>query len=657
MLHPAVYTSPSAGAIPPKDDLEKDLYGCNSKEEAFVVAYVSKMFAVPRKDLPEHRRKEITADEMRQRGKEERERRAALEAAENAKAEDEELNGKQLNVDDTGLPAVVQNTPSSNGTEMDLNESGEALIGFARLYSGTINRGMTVNCILPKYNAKLPTDHSSNVKHITTATIQNLYMMMGRELVPVEAVTAGNIFAIGGLEGKVLRNATICAPSSMGLEPEGSSDGVVNLAGVVMQAAPIVRVALEPENPADISKLVEGLRLLNQSDPCVEVLVQETGEHVILTAGELHLERCLRDLRERFAKCPISASEAIVPFRETAVKGEEMPPAKGIDGTRGAFSAASVSSIVSLRIRCALLPTKVTEFLQSHGSTINTLLRDQTYIATADQPAEISDALDRAMTAEAALRNLSPKDFWTTLSDLLNEAGGEWKGLADHVWAFGPKQVGPNLLIDKTGQEGRGLRSRSEMIANAHEEGKTDAEVETMIKDMVSTTLEENAQAQTGESGITARMLRDFDGNIETGFQLATYQGPLAAEPVVGMAYFVEEIKTNGEDESLSSKLPQVTGSLITAVREACRNGLLDWSPRMMLAMYTCDIQASTDVLGKVYAVVARRRGRIVSEEMKEGTSFFSIRALLPVVESFGFADEIRKRTSGAASPQLIFSG
>jgi hypothetical protein len=47
----------------------------------------------------------------------------------------------------------------------------------------------------------------------------------------------------------------------------------------------------------------------------------------------------------------------------------------------------------------------------------------------------------------------------------------------------------------------------------------------------------------------------------------------------------------------------------------------------------------AADVLGKVYAVVARRRGRIVSEEMKEGTSFFSIRAMLPVVESFGFAD------------------
>ena len=42
---------------------------------------------------------------------------------------------------------------------------------------------------------------------------------------------------------------------------------------------------------------------------------------------------------------------------------------------------------------------------------------------------------------------------------------------------------------------------------------------------------------------------------------------------------------------------------------------------------------------------------------MKEGTPFFTIVSVLPVAESFGFSDEIRKRTSGAASPQLIFQG
>lgn len=62
-------------------------------------------------------------------------------------------------------------------------------------------------------------------------------------------------------------------------------------------------------------------------------------------------------------------------------------------------------------------------------------------------------------------------------------------------------------------------------------------------------------------------------------------------------------------------------------------------------------------MLGRVYDVLTRRRGRVLSEAMKEGTPFFSIQSLLPAAESFGFADDMRKRTSGAAQPQLIFAG
>ena len=65
----------------------------------------------------------------------------------------------------------------------------------------------------------------------------------------------------------------------------------------------------------------------------------------------------------------------------------------------------------------------------------------------------------------------------------------------------------------------------------------------------------------------------------------------------------------------------------------------------------------AAEVLSGVYAVITRRRGRILSEAVKEGTPFFTVTALLPVAESFGFSDEMRKRTSGAASPQLRFAG
>lgn len=67
--------------------------------------------------------------------------------------------------------------------------------------------------------------------------------------------------------------------------------------------------------------------------------------------------------------------------------------------------------------------------------------------------------------------------------------------------------------------------------------------------------------------------------------------------------------------------------------------------------------QKTAEVLGRVYDVLTRRRGRVLSEAMNEGTPFFTIQSLLPVAESFGFADDMRKRTSGAAQPQLIFTG
>ena len=98
------------------------------------------------------------------------------------------------------------------------------------------------------------------------------------------------------------------------------------------------------------------------------------------------------------------------------------------------------------------------------------------------------------------------------------------------------------------------------------------------------------------------------------------------------------------------------SGQLISAVKEGCRRAFLSQPARLMAAMYTCDILATADVLGKLYAVLGRRNGRVYAEEMREGTAVFSIKALVPVAESFGFAEEVRKKTSGLASPQLVFS-
>lgn len=69
--------------------------------------------------------------------------------------------------------------------------------------------------------------------------------------------------------------------------------------------SPVVRVAVEAKNPADLPKLVEGLKRLAKSDPMVQCIIEESGEHIIAGAGELHLEICLKDLEEDHACIPL----------------------------------------------------------------------------------------------------------------------------------------------------------------------------------------------------------------------------------------------------------------------------------------------------------------------------------------------------------------
>lgn len=94
----------------------------------------------------------------------------------------------------------------------------------------------------------------------------------------------------------------------------------------------------------------------------------------------------------------------------------------------------------------------------------------------------------------------------------------------------------------------------------------------------------------------------DLEANLETGFQIATFQGPLCAEPVEGMAYFVEDIEYDPAPllDLPTGRKTQVGGSIITASKEVFRSGLLDWSPRLKLAIYSCDIQASSQSFSNI---------------------------------------------------------
>lgn len=443
----------------------------------------------------------------------------------------------------------------------DINDN-EALIAFGRIYSGTLKVGQLVTILEPKYSPLAPTEHVyHNVK------ITDLYLFMGRDLLPLEEVPCGNIIGIGGLAGRLLKNGTIVENNLQG----------VNLAGSVMYSQPIVRVAVEPVNPMKFGKLVKGLRMLNQCDPCVETFVNENGEHILCTAGELHLERCLKDLTERFSKIEITSSDPVIPYKESFYSNDEMNPTKSPVGERGVFDF--VLGKYKIKLSTRQMPERCSDFLIEHEDLIKKI----------------------------ALHRVYHKQFYAKLQSLLPEELS-----IEDIAAFGGKKYGPNILFAK-----------NNLLRVLHNKNS---------KDIIP-----------------------YGDSIINGFQLATNEGPLAKEEVQRMIVVIESFQEI--EPKSTTQIADMSGRLMTATKNAIHQSFLDWSPRLLWAMYTCTIQTSLEVLGKVYAVVQQRHGRIVSEEMKEGTPFFEIVCNVPVVEAFGFSESIRKRSSGAALPQLVFKG
>jgi ribosome assembly protein 1 len=613
-------------------------------EDAPCVAYVSKMVAVPAKELPHNKRPQghqMSADEARELARKKRAEFAKARAAAEAR-EQSDVEGMTSGVN--GMS--VNERAGAMGAEPEPEEEPDQLIGFARLYSGTLKVGDSIYVLSPKYTPTRP--HGPPAP--TRVTITALYLMMGRALESLQSVPAGCVFGVGGLAGHVLKNGTLSSVS----------DGAVNLAGVRMGGEPIVRVALEPVDPRDLSKVITGMKLLEQADPCARYEVLSSGEHVVATAGELHLERCLKDLRERFARCEIQASEPIVPYRESIVSAPDMAPPKNKDLQRGEIVAVSASKQLTLRLRVRPLPEELTECVDKHAATIRRLFAEQKRAEEASGdgtdaentttiPAEqatndpliaedvdVDDDSDAADTADTLSRSEFRDALLASAKDVSEP--DTWRRAIERITAFGPRRSGPNLLIDSTS---------ASICRNFWDEHALT-----------------RARSNTASSGSGSLTPADLADRIAYAFQLATAQGPLCQEPLQGVAVFIEDVQITGapnsSDESSTpsrADAGRLTGETIRAVRSSVHAGFLDWSPRLLLAMYSCEIQAGTEVLGKVYAVVTRRRGKILAEALHEGTPFFTIIALLPVAESFGFATEIRNRTSGNASPQLRFAG
>jgi ribosome assembly protein 1 len=191
----------------------------------------------------------------------------------------------------------------------------------------------------------------------------------------------------------------------------------------------------------------------------------------------------LKDLKERFAKVEIQASEPIVPFRETAIKVPDMQPSKapninGVNAPRGTVQGTASNNAATYTVRAIPLPESITTFLQANqsiivklekqsqheshkhkhpqnGPTLTTDVLPSNGSSVQGEDDEGDDEIDISHGELVQKPTVLLENFWSTFKDICKKEGGDWAKYSNRVWALGPNRIGPNLLVDNRSENER----------------------------------------------------------------------------------------------------------------------------------------------------------------------------------------------------------
>merc|ERR1719261_732910 len=254
---------------------------------------------------------------------------------------------------------------------------------FGRVFAGTISTGLKVRIMGPNYVPGQKAD-------LYNKSIQRTVIMMGGKTEAVDSIPAGNLAGLVGVDQFLVKTGTVC-----------SWEGAHNMKVMKFSVSPVVRVAVECKNASDLPKLVEGLKRLSKSDPMVQISIEESGEHIIAGAGELHLEICLKDLEEDHACVPLRKSDPVVSYRETV--SEE-------------------SSIMCL----SKSPNK----------------HNRLFMTAVNMPDGLPEDIDNG--------EVTSRDDFKIRGRYLADKYDYDVGEARKIWCFGPEGTGPNIFVDCT---------------------------------------------------------------------------------------------------------------------------------------------------------------------------------------------------------------
>jgi len=195
-----------------------------------------------------------------------------------------EIGEAMLKCDDNG-PTVMCFTSA----QLDPHAG---LVATGRMFSGSIQERDQIYLVGAKKNYR----------------VQQVSMYMGAFREVVDRIVAGNIAALLGLD---------LARAGETLIDLSHKDAMIPFERIKYVSEPVITVALEPQHPRDLPRLVDVMHRLAIEDPnLVTTINKETGEYLLSGMGELHLEIACKFLRDYSGGLEIITSKPIVMYRE-----------------------------------------------------------------------------------------------------------------------------------------------------------------------------------------------------------------------------------------------------------------------------------------------------------------------------------------------------
>ncbi|KAJ3949469.1 uncharacterized protein N0V96_000587 [Colletotrichum fioriniae] len=411
---------------------------------------------------------------------------------------------------------------------------------FGRVLSGTAHPGSQVRVLGEGYSIDDDED-------MAMATISDVFIAESRYNIPTDGVPAGNFVLLGGVDNSIVKTATLIPPKL-----EDDEDAYI-FKPVTHFTESVLKVAVEPINPSELPKMLDGLRKIQKSYPLITTKVEESGEHIVLGTGELYMDCVLHDLRRLYADMEIKISDPVTRFCETVVEQSAT--------------------------KCyAITPNKKNKITM------------------------VAEQLDKGISEDIESGKVKIKDPIRKTAKYFEDTYGWDKLAARSIWAFGPDEMGPNILQD-----------------------------------------------DTLPSEVDKKLLTTVKETIRQGFSWATREGPLCEEPIRNTKFRITDV-------SLASEaIFRGGGQIIPTSRRACYSSFLMASPRLMEPLYSVSVTGPEDSATEVYTTLARRRGHVLQDGPVAGTPLYRVNGLIPVIDSFGFETDLRIKTKGMAMVSLTF--